>query len=205
MSAIFTNASNVTQGNKLSVMSATSQSGRRISQRRGPFLYTFEVSINPMNTDSAAYKAVRREIASIDYGVDALTTTIPYLTKDSGSWLGTPVVAAGSQTGRTVLLTGFTVSSTDVIVDGDFIQFANNGKVYQAVGDSSSDVSGNVSVNLNSPLITSPVAASTVSHGTTVTFSLVVNEAEFSVGFTPRNSSDNMSSFKSISFTEVIV
>jgi hypothetical protein len=204
MSAIFDNASSITQSNNLSVMSASTISGKRVSQRRGAYLYTFSVSLNKMPTSSSAYKNIRKEIALMDYGVNPLSTAIPVLTKDGGSWLGAAIVAGASQTGRNVILSGFTASTSDAILDGDFIQFSNNGKVYQAMGDYASDVSGNVTVKLNSPLITPPINASSVIHGTSVVFSLAIDKAEFSMSFTPRSATDNFASANTFEFTEVI-
>jgi hypothetical protein len=204
MSAIFNNAAAVTQGNKLSVMSASSLSGRRIAQRRGPYLYTFEVAINPLSTDSDAYKSIRNEIANMDYGVSALITTIPYLTQENGSWSGTPVVDGADQTGRTITLGGFTQSATNVIMDGDYIQFGNNTKVYQAIGDFDADGSGNVDVYLNSPVVVSPVDASSVVYGTSVEFSLITDEAKFGMGFTPRSVDSNIVKLDNITLTEVV-
>ena len=205
MSAIFNNASSIKQGNKLSLMSASTISGKRVSQRRGPFLYTFEVGVNVMSTDSTAYSAVRSEIASMDYGLNPITTTIPTMTIDGGSWSGTPVVSGNSQTGRTLNLTGFNPSQTNVILDGDFIQLANNGKVYQAIGNYSSNSSGDVSVAINSALVTSPVTATAVTHGTAVTFTLAIDEADFTMEYTPKGLTSNLVSPGKFSFTEVIV
>ena len=205
MSAIFDNASAVTQGAKIGLMSARTLSGKRVSQRRAPFLYKFEVDVNILKTSSAAYKAVKAEIASLDYGVTPLTTAISYLTTENGAWTGTPIVSGASQTGTTVTLSGFNASLTDVVNDGDFIQFANNGKAYQVIGNASSDISGNVSVVLNSPLIVSPVDASLVVHGTSVTFTLALEPTDFSMNYTPRTSTDNLVSPGTFAFTEVIV
>jgi hypothetical protein len=206
MSAIFDNASQVTQGNKLSVMSATTLSGKRVSQRRGPFLYTFDVVLNPLSTDSTAYKTIRSEIAALDYGVTALTTTIPYLTAKNGSWAtdSSVTVDGADQTGRTVTLGGFTANQTDVIIDGDFLQFANNTKVYQAIGDYDSDASGNVDVYLNSPLVTSPADGSDVVIGEAVEFSLYIEDSNFQMSHTPRSTDSNIVKVDSISLTELI-
>ena len=207
MSAIFDNASSVTQGNKLSLMSASTLSGRRISQRRGPFLYTFEVVINPLSTDSTAYKNIRSEIASMDYGVNALVTTIPYLTKENGSWntgVEDPIVDGANQTGRSVILGNFAPLQTDVIIDGDFLQFSNNTKVYQAIGNCDSDADGNVTVYLNSPLVVSPVDGTTVVYGENVEFSLAIDEANFNTNFMPRSVDTNVARIDTFILTEII-
>ena len=207
MSAIFNNASSVTQSHKLSVMTNTTVSGKRVSQRRGPYLYSFDVTVNPLSTSSTAYNDIRKEISSMDYGVSALNTTIPYLTKDNGSWVGSTNkgVRDAGVTGRTIVLKNFTASATDVIKDGDFIQFDGNTKVYQAIGDASADISGEVSVYLNTPLVESPGQNSVVTHGTAVTFSLVIEEPEFATGFSPRTINDNIASASQFKFVEVIL
>ncbi len=205
MSAIFDNASSIVQGNRLSLMSASTQSGKRVSQRRGPFLYTFSVEVNIMATSSENYRLVRKEISEMDGGADPLSTTIPTLTTNLGSWGTTPQVFGASQTGRFVDISGFGADDSDAVLDGDFIQFDNNGKVYQAVGDHSSNALGITTVKLNSPLITSPTDLSTVITGTSVSFNLVVDEPEFSFGFTPRSAQDNFVSPGTFHFSEIII
>jgi len=204
MSAIFDNASSIKQGNKLSLMSATTISGKRVSQRRGPFLYQFDVIVNMMPTSSEAYRNIRKEIAAMDYGVNALQTTIPSLTANGESW-GNPFVDGSSQTGRNVVIGGLTPNRTDIIHDGDFVQFDNNGKVYQVVGDFDSDGSGDATIKLNTPLIGSPTHGSLITTGTSVQFNLAIDNAEFVMGFTPRTATDNLVSPGTFLFTEVII
>ncbi len=114
MSAIFDNASSIVQGNRLSLMSASTQSGKRVSQRRGPFLYTFSVEVNIMATSSENYRLVRKEISEMDGGADPLSTTIPTLTTNLGSWGTTPQVFGASQTGRFVDISGFGADDSDL-------------------------------------------------------------------------------------------
>jgi len=205
MSAIFDNASSIKQSNRLSVTSATTISGKRVSQRRGPFLYTFEVEMNMMATSSEAYKEVRKEISGMDFGVDTLSTSIPSLTTNGGTWAGTPVVQGSNNSGRFVDISGLTASVTAIIQDGDYVQFGNNAKVYQVVGDFDSDSSGEVTIKLNSPLVATPVSGSTPVLGTSVVFNLAINEAEFPMGFLPRSSVDNLVEIGNMGFTEVII
>jgi len=205
MSAIFDNASSIKQSNRLSVTSATTISGKRVSQRRGPFLYTFEVEMNMMATSSEAYKEVRKEISGMDFGVDTLSTSIPSLTTNGGTWAGTPVVQGSNNSGRFVDISGLTASVTAIIQDGDYVQFGNNAKVYQVVGDFDSDSSGEVTIKLNSPLVATPVSGSTPVLGTSVVFNLAINEAEFPMGFTPRTTVDNLVEIGNMGFTEVII
>lgn len=205
MSAIFDNASSITQSNRLSVMSATTISGKRVSQRRGPFLYTFSVEMNLMTTSSEKYREIRKEISGMDYGVDNIATSIPTLTANNGTWGGTPVVQGSNNSGRFVDISGLTASTDGIILDGDYVQFGNNGKVYQVVGDFNSDSSGEVTIKLNSPLVATPVSGSTPVLGTSVVFRLAIDEAEFSMGFSPRSSTDNLVDFGKLEFTEVII
>jgi len=205
MSAIFNNARGIKQGHKLSLMSTSTISGKRVSQRRGPFLYTFSVEMNIMATSSEEYKSIRKEIAGMDYGVEPLQTSIPTLTSNGGSWAGSPVVVGGTQKGKFVEIEGLTPNTTDIILDGDFIQFSNNGKVYQVVGDFDSGSSGEAIIKLNSPLVISPVDGSTPILGASVSFNLAIDDAEFSMGFTPRTVSDNLVSLGEMNFTEVII
>ena len=58
---------------------------------------------------------------------------VPGYTTPLGTWAGTPVVSGGSQSGRQVLLSGFTAGATGKV--GDFFKFVGHTKVYMLVED----------------------------------------------------------------------
>jgi hypothetical protein len=205
MSAIFDNAKSVTLGHKLSLVQTSSQSGKRSAQRRGPYLYTFEVDVNDMYTSSDKYHAINSELRLANYGVNTLSVTMsnqPFLI-ERGSWAGAPKVKGGGQTGTTISMDGFPASTANVIRDGDFVQFPNDLKVYQAVGDRTSDASGNVILTLNTSLVKSPVDNAVLSVGKDVAFNLALIAFDDPV-MSPRGVNDNIASWSSFEFEEVI-
>ena len=78
-----------------------------------------------------------------------------------GTWAGFPATDTGPHTGTSVPLTGFTPGAT--VKAGDWLQFAGNAKVYMVKSDVTADLSGALTVELNTPLIVDPGTAATVS------------------------------------------
>lgn len=71
-----------------------------------------------------------------------------------GAFGGSPVVDGAGQTGSSINLTGAFTGITDWIKAGDFLQIGNN--LYQATADADSDGSGDVTVNIQPQLRSSP-------------------------------------------------
>ena len=84
-----------------------------------------------------------------------------YLTPQ-GAWSGSPVVNAGSQTGYSLNLKGFTHSITGIVKAGDVFNITGDSKVYRAVSDANSDGSGNLTVALAQPLMASPADSTAI-------------------------------------------
>jgi len=85
--------------------------------------------------------------------------SIPYFGHvQRGAFGGTPLVAGGSQTGRTINIDGVSPSITNWIRRGDWIRFGGSSfQGYMAAEDSDSDGSGNVAVVLTQSVLSSPV------------------------------------------------
>ena len=210
---IFTNAESVTLGHNLSIATAQALSGRRQSQRRGPYLYTFEVQLQIMYNTSDAYHAINSDLRAINYGVEVGTVKIPHgiIPDVRGSFDGSPVVNGASQTGRTIQMNGFGFSKTDVIRDGDFLQFSNSSKVFQAVGDYDSNSLGeivakgttNKGLKINTPVVVSPVSGTSLNTGADVTLKLaLVNYSDPTL--TPGESLNLIANWGIFEFIEVI-
>lgn len=212
MSAIFDNASSITLGHKLSLTQTSSQSGKRSAQRRGPYLYTFEVELNDMSTSSEKYHDVTSEIRSLNYGVELLYTRLHSVhTASRGSWIGSPKIIGANQTGSSLEIGGFNASQTSVIKDGDYLTINGDSKVYQAVGEYDSDSSGYAvragtstrEFSINSPLVVSPANNAAITHGELVVFKLALMEYSDPT-VSPRRDVDSVASWSGFKFEEVI-
>ncbi|OXE36903.1 MAG: hypothetical protein CGW95_04780 [Phenylobacterium zucineum] len=87
---------------------------------------------------------------------DTFTCTLNGSNAPRGSWAGNPLVNGASQTGRTISLKGFTSVTSGIAKAGDLIKFAGHSKVYMVTADAASDVSGNVTLNIEPALLVSP-------------------------------------------------
>lgn len=74
---------------------------------------------------------------------------------DSGQ--DSPTVVGNGQTGTTVLTQAWRGSGNSLLLKGDYLKFANTGKVYMVVQDFSSDAFGLGSLEIYPALQTSPV------------------------------------------------
>lgn len=216
MSAIFDNAYEIKLSHKQSIPMFISQSGFRSAQIRSPYLYAMSVSLNPMDTTDDNYFAVKKEIRDIRYGANILRTTVPLYTRHRGSWLGTPAVSGYSAGRSGIMLDGFTANQSNVIRDGDFVQFSNSTKVYEIQGDYDSDSSGRIIVHrnstsdpvalgltLNTPLFQEIYRTTTVIIGSNVVFNLQLESYKDEI-LTPLNQTKNRAEWGEFIFTEVL-
>jgi len=78
----------------------------------------------------------------------------------AGAASGTPVVAGAGQTGNALLTSGWTPSTTGILLAGDYIQVGDELKM--VVDDANSDATGAATLNIEPPLRNSPADASTI-------------------------------------------
>jgi hypothetical protein len=67
---------------------------------------------------------------------------------------GTPLVNGASQTGSTLITDGWTPSTTGIMKAGDYVGFNDELRILTA--DADSDVGGNATLSLDSPMRSSP-------------------------------------------------
>ena len=108
----------------------------------------------------------------------------PVLNAGLGSPAGTPLVNGADQTGRSVVTDGWNASIT-IFKAGDFLKFANHDKVYKVVTDATSDGSGDSTITIEPPLVTSPATDSAITY-TSVPFTVALTSGiqEFATGTT---------------------
>lgn len=77
---------------------------------------------------------------------------------------GTPLVKGAAQVGKSLLTDGWTISTTGIVKAGDYIQLGTgvNAQLYMVIADANSDGSGNATLSLNRPLLTSPADNSSI-------------------------------------------
>ena len=141
---------------------------------------------------TAAFPAMTRaQFAPIDAFVmkqrgqyESFQVVPPVLNAGLGSPAGTPLVNGADQTGRSVVTDGWNASIT-IFKAGDFLKFANHDKVYKVVTDATSDGSGDSTITIEPPLVTSPATDSAITY-TSVPFTVALTSGiqEFATGTT---------------------
>ena len=113
---------------------------------------------------------------------ESFTLVPPVVGNPQGSAGGTPLVNGGSQTGRSLVTDGWTVSTT-IFKAGDYLKLAGNDKVYMITADVSSDGSGNATISIEPALVSSPADNAVVTY-TSVPFTVALASGiqEFATG-----------------------
>ena len=158
-------------------------SGRRQARQIAGQYFSMTATFPPMT---------RAQFAPIDAFVmkqrgqyETFTLVLPVLSTGLGSPAGTPLVNGASQTGRSIITDGWSTADTVAIFKaGDYLKFANHGKVYKVTADvSSHETLGTATIAIEPALITSPVNDSAITH-TNVPFlvSLTTGVQSFATG-----------------------
>lgn len=84
--------------------------------------------------------------------IGTFTFTPPDLETPRGVATGTPLVD-GNQTGDTIVIDGWTPSTTNIMRAGDIIKFASHNKVYMVTEDANSDVVGSATLSIEPPVM----------------------------------------------------
>lgn len=81
-----------------------------------------------------------------------------------GSALGNPVVQGAGQLGNTLITSGWTPNSVNVLMQGDYIQLGSglDSKLHMIVDNASSDGSGNANLSIVPAITQSPATASSI-------------------------------------------
>ena len=156
-------------------------SGRRQARQIAGQFFSMTATFPPMT---------RAQFAPIDAFVmkqrgqyETFTLVLPVLSTGLGSPAGTPLVNGASQTGRSIITDGWT-NNIQIFKAGDYLKFANHGKVYKVIADvSSHETLGTATIDIEPALVTSPVNDSAITH-TNVPFlvSLTAGVQRFATG-----------------------
>lgn len=141
---------------------------RAVAVSESPFSFTQQVQEHPgeawdisfilnlLNRDQAEeYNAFLLKLGG---RVGTFTMAIPGSEKPRGVATGTPLVKGASQTGRELIVDGFTTSTTNILRAGDFIQLGSGSttRLHKVLNDVNSNGSGEVTLDLAPLIITAP-------------------------------------------------
>ena len=155
-------------------------SGRRQARQIGGQFWKMTATFPPMTR--AEFAPIYAFIIAQRGRYESFTLVPPVVGNPQGSAGGTPLVNGGSQTGRSLVTDGWTVSTT-IFKAGDYLKLAGNDKVYMITADVSSDGSGNATISIEPALVSSPADNAVVTY-TSVPFTVALASGiqEFATG-----------------------
>ena len=132
-------ASSIEIGQKTSIAQVSSQSGRRVAQRRGPVLYTMIIGGSTYRANSEKLRVLEMLVLGMNYGANTIRFTLKNadVNGDSptklygGTWVGQPVVKGSGAAGKSISISGCTPNVSSYYSTLDYVQFEGSNKVYQ--------------------------------------------------------------------------
>jgi hypothetical protein len=202
LGSILKYSSDIEIGQKTSVAQVSSQSGKRVAQRRGPVLYTMTMTGLTYKMDSDQHQVLKQMIISLNYGANTIRFNLKNPTSggasptrliSTGTWGGSPATDGANQIGKSLTIKNCEASITTYNNTGDYVQFEGNDKVYQIAGttvtttvadsygtgstslntwagSSTTDVTGDTTLRINTPLVKPPLDGSKIVVGDDVQF-----------------------------------
>lgn len=132
---------------------STAQNLRQIVSSRSVHRWGFELKYPPMlQTDFAPLWAFLNGLGGQFRSFDFVVPNHA----PRGSMAGSPVISGAAQTGQTIQTSGWTPSTDDVLCVADFIRIGSSCKTYQILSNVSSDADGYASIQIHTPLQTTP-------------------------------------------------
>jgi hypothetical protein len=161
---------------------STAHSLKRQARTRGAQRWAIRMSWSPMRRN--LFAVFQAFLLSQRGQADTFTTVLPGHTTPQGNWAGTPLVNGASQTGRSIVMDGFTASQTGVAKAGDLLKFAGHTKVYMVTADANSNGSGQATLAIEPALIASPADNEAVTT-TNVPFTVALASDNLDTSITP--------------------
>lgn len=128
--------------------------GTRYVRKISPQRWEFTVTFPPMRRP--AFAPIEAFLNSLRGQYGTFTIVPPDRRAPQGALGGTPLVNGAAQTGSSIDVKGGSINITDWAKAGDFVIFGGDTKVYQITADASTDGSGNITLSIYPPLLTSP-------------------------------------------------
>ena len=166
--AILTNAAAISFDRDLTVATTTAANRELTYFRKGPIQSVAEVSINAMRRET--YQGILGDLSNNILG----PYDLQFMEETVGpTHTGTITVNAGAQTGSSVSVRASAGSMT--LKKGTMVRFANVPLTYVLTSDATVSTTAGT-LMLDQPLASSPVAASTVTSGSGITFSMYLTQ-----------------------------
>lgn len=130
------------------------------------------------NPDVAALTAFIRRHARKGTFLDVTHPDMPGSGKaPNGTGSAGVTVSGAGQTGSTLTTTGWPISTSDVVREGDVIKLAGINRVFEIAADANSDGSGNADLSIDPPILSGNTPADGASVTTTgVTYRAFIKE-----------------------------
>lgn len=141
------------QDNRPTLVNA-SLSGRRSVRTIGAQYYTMTVALPPLDKDDAmdVFSFLQKQKNSYE----EFSYQYPITNRGAGAAnSGRTVNGAHSAGDNTIAIQGFSASQTDALKAGDLLEFADHDKVYMVESDVDSDASGEMTITISPPLVSS--------------------------------------------------
>lgn len=118
--------------------------------------WSISFNIELLNRDQAEeYNAFLLKLAG---RVGTFTMAVPGSETPRGVATGTPLVKGASQTGRELIVDGFTINTTDILKAGDYIQLGSGDttRLHKVLDSVNSDGTGEVTLTLAPKIVVAP-------------------------------------------------
>lgn len=131
-------------------------SGRRFTRDFGGQFWIIDVSYINLSRDE--FEPINSLLLSQFGATGNFLIQVPHKNTPRGVATGTPLVVNGASesSGNTLVVDGFTVSTTNIIKRGDVLTIAGDTKVYEATADANSDGGGEATLTIYPALIADP-------------------------------------------------
>ena len=163
---------------------STSQSLKQQVRSRGG--QRWKIELGYQNLPRASSEAFEAFVMALRGQYNTCTLVVPGASDaPQGTWPGSPVLNGANQSGRSILLRGFTAGQTGVAKAGDYVTFAGDLKVYKVVADANSDGSGLATLSIEPALMITSLADGAAVTSTNVAFTVAATADTLDFALSP--------------------
>lgn len=143
-------------------MVSVSHNLTRQTRSRGGQRWLFELMYRSLS--QADFRTLFAFLVAQNGQYETFSFSPPLLKDARGAATTSPTVDGASQIGRSINTTGWNVSTSGLLLKGDFISFAGHPKVYVVSADVDSDGAGDAVVAFEPALMASPADAAAITY-----------------------------------------